>query len=99
MAAGARATVGKTEGLYYIEYQIVDVVPCGVGIGGPASVTDFQTASVNALNAVLAFSESGEVWCDGSLRFNIGATAIGDYICMAVNLDLHLIWFRKNNGI
>lgn len=92
-ATGVRTIDKQNAGKYYFEYTVTtwgSVLALGVGIA-----TGTAPFGAGTINACCAFN-TGQVNYNGTnTGQNIGATANGGVICIALDLTNKLVWFRS----
>jgi hypothetical protein len=94
---GIRAGDEKTTGDFYFEVKYNSVAGNDSGAGICDHLANLGTIGSVALRAAIAFV-SGNVWCGGSNRFNIGAIGAGDVLCVSVKTASGKVFLRKNAG-
>lgn len=98
-STGARSTNPFSTGKFYFEIIINSTVSTGAvsGIAKGGVAPDLITANPTNGGAVVIWP-SGNIWAPNSTGISIGALANGNVLCVAVDIDAKLIWFRKNSG-
>lgn len=95
---------GKTDGKRYFEVTFVsgsNSSSCGVGVGSSTTPLNIELGyNGNAEAEVGVFQNSGNIYRDsGSLVGSAQAfSTAGATVCIAVDCDARLIWFRTNAG-
>lgn len=100
---GVASTMSKTTGKYYFETRSVTSISNnnGIGIkvyaGGTFSdpVANFTNAAGVLLGPTNSFIYNNTV----STGKNLGAQAIGDVYCFAIDLTARLMWVKKGAGL
>lgn len=84
-------------GRFYVEYTATDLN----GSGDSCGVASFDATATNLVTdgtrCAVAY-RSGSIWSISGNRGSIGAISNGDRVDVAIDLDLRLIWFRRNSG-
>jgi hypothetical protein len=97
---GVRAQLPAATKFYFEITSAVAIWNGGLGIA--RSTANLGTVTVNAANAALVTpASSGNILFNSSTPIGgaaIGAFAINDVLCVAVDLVNQRIWFRKNAG-
>jgi hypothetical protein len=95
-AQGAvRGVRGRSSGKYYLEYTMIKWAG---DAGGPGVALASASFSGNATTAgiIAVAGSNGTIWVNGSAGPSFGGTpADGDIVCMAIDFDAALIWFRQ----
>jgi hypothetical protein len=93
--SGVRGVDRVYSGKYYWEYTIGTIGGANTGFGVAQVTAPFSTLGANATGAALLF-KSGNLWVNGASVLT-GATAAlvaGNVVCVALDLDNRLIFFR-----
>ncbi len=98
-AAGrhTRANISQITGKRYMEVLFSAGVTGNWGIGLVNSSESF-TNYVGQTNNSIAYYANGQIFRNGSAVSTIQASATGNTICMAVDLDNQKAWWRTNGG-
>lgn len=95
---GAIGDTGHTSGKWYFEFDF-DASATGADTGAGISMTppNYSGLGGTSTNGAMAY-KNGNMWAVGSFTgLGIG-TLTGNTLCVAVDLDNMMIWFRKNAG-
>ncbi|KVN83447.1 SPRY domain protein [Burkholderia ubonensis] len=100
--AGVIGTVGYSSGKHYFEVTFVSGTSSGnasAGLAPSSEPLNIQIGYDNASSGIGDFQSSGNVYIAGSKAGGAsGFGDSGDVLCVAVDMDAKLIWFRTNGG-
>jgi hypothetical protein len=94
---GASAANCRLTGKYYFELTFNSIGGGDSGGGIRTAGTTYSDLGTNVTNGALAF-RSGNAYVDTVGKNNIGSFSGGGTMCIAVDLDNKMIWFRKDGG-
>lgn len=96
---------GRLTGKLYFEVKFVSGSPsgnCGIGLA-PAEQPLYSEVGYNGATTgeIGAFQYSGNVYANGGVKLGTiqSFDIAGDVLCVAVDCDARLAWFRVNGGI
>lgn len=96
----ARGLYSKSAGKLYFEIALNTMISTSASVAGLALSTAllFSTSVNNAgANSCFVLGTTGEFWTNNATSVTpIAACTSGDVICVAVDLALQKVWFRKN---
>ena len=98
-AGGVRSTLSTTTGKYYWEVTTGTFASGNSGLGAANASATLSTMGAAPTNAAVIYG-TGNVYVNNSLA-GTGVGAIntpGTVVCIALDLALLLIWFRKGAG-
>jgi len=93
-SSGCRGVLGKTTGKAFCEFTW-SVSANTLTYAGFALATTNLAMGLNATPGQCGVQRGGAVGINGSSVTAIGAMVAGDTVSMAVDLDAHVVWFRK----
>lgn len=100
--SGILGTVGYGSGKHYFEVTYVSGSSSGnasIGIAPSNETLNSQIGYNDNTGAIATFQTSGNVYVSGSkLGSASGYGTHGNVLCVAVDSDDKLVWFRTNNG-
>lgn len=101
----ARSTTSRSTGKYYVEMSVDNFTggQTGPGLGAcnaSASVNALPGVDINGFVQTLGNNANFQGWWFNNVQQNnsLIATAIGQRLCMAFDIDNLKVWWRINNG-
>lgn len=97
---GGRSTFLKTTGKYFFEVTATSTAGINDAIGILTSTGTYSNIVVDGTNCtVVDRGNNGSIYSDGgNTGKQLGTIISGNIICVAIDLDARLGWFRKSGG-
>ena len=97
---GVRSTNPLSTGKVYFEIKINNTASSGCSSGfAKGGVAPDQITGNAALGGAVVIWANGNIAAPNPTGISLGAFANTNVLCVAVDIDAKLVWFRKNAGI
>jgi hypothetical protein len=91
---GARAQGTNSTGKWYFEFTTTTMVNANSDVGIGNAAASYSTPATAPVSAIAVY-KSGTIWNNGvSTGLSVGALSSGSVVCVAVDLDAGLAWFK-----
>lgn len=99
--SGVRTVARQSAFKYYWEYTLASVSGLQVLVGVANASATLSSIGGTPTNASGMYCNSGALYINGTTapgNPNLGAPANGDVLCVALDMDNSLVWYRRNAG-